>query len=78
MERRSTTAHRSEISTSLGDLVLLDYDFDAFLKVGPALECNGSLVIDVVSIASWLLHADSAAPQYTEIDSPQYGNSTLE
>lgn len=77
MERRSTTSHRSKISTSLGDLVLLEYDFDAFLNVGPALECNGSLVIDVVSIASWLLHADSAA-QYTEIDSPQYGNSTLE
>ena len=76
MERRSTTS-RSKISTSLGDLVLLEYDFDAFLKVGPALECNGSLVIDVVSIASWLLHADSAA-QYTEIDSLQYGNSTLE
>ena len=76
MERRSSTS-RSKISTSLGDLVLLEYDFDAFLNVGPALECNGSLVIDVVSIASWLLHADSAA-QYTEIDSPQYGNSTLE
>ncbi len=75
MERRSSTS-RSKISTSLGDLVLLEYDFVAFLRVGSALECTGSSVIDV-SIASWLLHADSAA-QYTEIDSLQYGNSTLE
>ena len=75
MERRSTTS-RSKISTSLGDLLLLEYDFVAFLKVGPALECTGSSVIDV-SIASWLLHADFAS-QYEEIESLQYGNSTLE
>ena len=74
MEKRSTT-FRSKIPTSLGDL-LLEYDFVAFLKVGLALKCTGSLVIDV-AIASKLLHAASAA-QYAEIESLQYGNSTLE
>ena len=75
MERRSTTS-QSKISASLDDFGLLEYDFVAFLRVGPALECTGSLVIDV-SIASWRLHADSAA-QYAEIDFLQYGNSSLE
>ncbi len=74
MERRFST-FRSKIPTLLGDL-LLEYDFVAFLKVGSALKCTGSLVIDV-AIASKLLHAASAA-QYAEIESLQYGNSTLE
>jgi hypothetical protein len=62
-------------STSLGYL-LLKCDFVAFLKVGSALECIGSSVFDV-AIASKLLYAASAA-QYAEIESLQYGNSTLE
>ena len=62
-------------STSLGSL-LLEYDFVAFLQVGLALECIGTSVLDV-AIASKLLHAASAA-QYAEIESLQYGNSTLE
>jgi hypothetical protein len=66
VERRYTTS-RSNLSTSLGDL-LLGSDFVAFLKVGSALEYTGSLVIDV-SIASKLLH-DASAAQYEEIDSP--------
>ncbi len=62
-------------STSLG-ILLLECDFVAFLKVGSALVSIGTSVFDV-SIASKLLHAASAA-QYAEIDSLQYGNSTLE
>ena len=74
MERWSTTS-RSKLSTLLGDLQL-EYDFVPFQKVDSALECTGSLVIDV-SMTSMLLHGASAA-QYEEIDSLQYGNSTLE
>jgi hypothetical protein len=74
VERWSTTS-RSKLSTLLGDLQL-EYDFVPFQKVDSALECTGSLVIDV-SMTSMLLHGASAA-QYEEIDSLQYGNSTLE
>jgi hypothetical protein len=56
--------------------LLLEYDFVAFLMVGSAMECIGTSVFDV-AIASKLLHAASAA-QYAEIESLQYGNSTLE
>ncbi len=62
-------------STSLGNL-LLDCDFDAFLKVGSALDYTETVVRDVI-IGSKLLHAASAS-HFAGIDSLEYGDSTLE
>jgi hypothetical protein len=63
------------MSPSLGDL-LLDSDFGAFLTVGSALECSGTLVNDY-TIGSKQQHGADSLPN-TETGSLEYGNSPLE
>ena len=74
MEKRSTT-FLTQMSTSLGDL-LLDSYFGAFLTVGSALECAGTLVNDY-TIGSKLQHGAASLPN-PETGSLEYRNSPLE
>ena len=72
----ASSASRSQISTSFGDL-LFGCDFGAFPMVdSPLVDCSWTSENKTIS-SNLVLHAPSAS-HYAQISSLEYGNSILE